>query len=356
MSAGPVAFDAAVETKRIAPADGLASPCDQPAHPRRRRVSRSPLYDDAILWFLWNQHLATRRQLIARFWTYAGRSRASGYEIVGGLESQGLIAAVRLHPQAGRASDEAVWLTRKGCQWLNAHYDLSVQPLRPCDLRWRLHPRRRDLLLQLTELVVEREPEGWVILSVNHDVHALRRRLLQEVGRGDRDQGDRRATLDFDRLRRLRQLDLDDMQRGVSTTATRLPFPVLLARLTDEVRILAPLGSRLQIVRSLVALDALWRMHVPRVEFVCASGEAIAVAREALTRAVEVLSARDRFERGGPRYAFARAVGYALPSFQRTDRTRATVEREDRYAMVGAPDPRTLVPPAGLPLVCNLGD
>lgn len=107
-------------------------------------------YTLPVLSFVSRTHLATLHQIIYRHWIYAGKGPSYGFDLLRTLEADGLVLTERLDEPRRR---EMVTLTDDGY-----HRAGLAAPSR--SRRITLH-NRRTFQLQLAEVLLEREADGW---------------------------------------------------------------------------------------------------------------------------------------------------------------------------------------------------
>lgn len=283
------------------PAAGAAASSRAPAPPVRQR-SRS--YDRAILRYVAYYRLVTTHQILYRFFLMAGHGPGYGFRLVQRLVRQGFLEARRLDQGRGAVSRQTVRLTAKGWQ------TLGMAP--PVDPKRAAIQDVEEYRLQLAEVMLVRESEGWTLLSEDRAWPRIREWALAPY-KG-------RALNDQDRLvlRRLENL-----------TGVKVGLSVLHHRGRGEIRFVLPVRRGRSFRRIIEKLPQTLGLFPPLVfEMVVAEPPLEQPCRDVLRRWSERLKIP--------------AQAIVLPHF-RTRPHPLQSTPADVYTPSHVPDPRTLI-------------
>lgn len=188
--------------------DSLESPGE------KRYLYRPRSYDEAILRYIAYHRVATVHQVIYRFFIYAGRGGRYGYNVIRRLISDGLVRSDPLDPEIGAVSRNVLSLTPKG--W-------GIVGMKPAEDTHAAAQLIREYRLQFTEVMLEREAEGWRLIHRTQVFNALREAALASYR---------------DRL-------LNDSEAVIRERLEKMPAQAmtvhgLVHRQTGEVRLLLP--------------------------------------------------------------------------------------------------------------------
>lgn len=203
--------------------------------PRLRRASRRPrpsLYRDAILRFVAHPsiRIATVHQVLERFWGLDGRSVSNGWRVIRQLVDDGWLASRPLDPEAGATSRRVLTLTRKARVALAAAGRPTAALVE--------HSWVVDHRLQQTQMLIEREAEGWRLVD-RAEVPSLLKRAAIAGWRGRRPFG----------------IEADWQRRIQAWTPQPMPLDALWHTATGEVRLIMPVRPGLDFRRTFRRLD-----------------------------------------------------------------------------------------------------
>ncbi len=174
--------------------------------------------------------LATTHQVLERFWGLRGLSVSQGWRCVRQLIEDGWLQARALDRSAGTTSRQLLTLTHR------ARVALAAGGWPPAPVReheWVVEHR-----LQQTQMLIEREAEGWVLASAD-EIPALLKQVAIAGWRGRRPFG----------------IEEDWHRRIHSWHPTPVPLGALRHRSTGAVRLILPVRAGFDVRGTLRRLD-----------------------------------------------------------------------------------------------------
>lgn len=180
-----------------------------------RYAARTRRYDRRILEWIGRFSRVTADQVLYRFFLLEGRGHSYGERVLRRLIQDEAVVSERLDPELGNASRRVLRLTRWG--WRRT---LTAPPI-----GWDkpISEPMREYTLQVAQMVMVREAQGWHLVKEEHSDAALREWMLSRY-----------------RHRRLNETEAVIRDRIERMPPQTLPFELLEHKPSGQLRLIAP--------------------------------------------------------------------------------------------------------------------